>query len=375
MIYLDCAATTQPYQQALAKFYNVSSLTWMNPSSRLYSTDAANVLFDSRQTIADIVGCKPEQILFTSGSTEAANWIIRSSVGRGDHIITTLIEHPCVYNTAWDSGAYVHFVQTDSDGKVDLISLTRLLEYCTEREGKILVAIMGANNELGTIEPVQEIGDLVHCFRRARYFCDTTQLWPHEKISTDGIDYACMSAHKFGGLKGTGFMYCKDPASLQPLLTGGAQEFGMRAGTENVGGIAAMAEALELTERYKADFKEAATAIRKQIVSQSEYRVNGGHDVIQNIVSLTMPDCDAQQMVAALGMDEIYIAAGSACSTGEAEPSRILRAVGMSDEEALRTIRISFDAKIREGDINTLFYKLKYYREVLCDNRSNQGDD
>lgn len=372
MIYLDCAATTQPYQQALAKFYNVASLTWMNPSSRLYSTDAFNVLFDSRQSIANIVGCKPEQILFTSGSTEAANWIIRSSVGRGDHIITSLIEHPCVYNTALNCGADIHYVQTDPDGKVDLISLTRLLEYCTERTGNILVAIMGANNELGTIEPVQEIGDLVHCFKRARYFCDTTQLWPHEKISIEGIDYACMSAHKFGGLKGTGFVYCKDPSSLQPLLTGGAQEFGMRAGTENVGGIAAMAEALELTERYKEEFKESATALRKMFTSQSEYRVNGGHDVIQNIVSLTMPDCDAQQMVAALGMDGICIAAGSACATGETEPSRILRAVGMSDEEALRTIRVSFDAKVRDGDINTLFYKLKYYREIFHGSQSDQ---
>lgn len=373
MIYLDCAATTQPNIKALTTFYNFSKINWFNPGSRLYSTDAANIIETSRSYIADIVGAQTNSIIFTSGATEAANMLMRGA--HWDHVILSAIEHPCVYKTACSlPSADIHFVKNDADGKIDLVNLADLLEWCADQGGSVLVAIMGANNELGTIQPVEEIGNITHCYRDAYYFCDTTQLWPHEKISLEGIDYACMSAHKFGGLKGTGFLYVGEGAPIKPLLTGGHQEGGLRAGTENVGGIAAMAEALKITERDKAEARQKAEEVRKRITALSAsagIRINGGHDVVQNIVSLTMPDCDAQKMVAALAMNEIYIAAGSACSTGSAKPSRVLLATGMSEEEARRTIRISFDSKIRLKDIDTVFKQIELYRGVLKDDTYN----
>lgn len=364
MIYLDNAATTQPYVQVISKYNTTARKIWMNPSSTLYSSTARSAVEDARSYIAEALGCQSNNIVFTSGSTEAANTILRSG---WSHIITTFLEHPCVYNTR-PTRSEIHYVKNDSDGRVDLVNLADLLEWCSRHGDSTLVAIMGANNELGTINPVSEIGELTHCYRNAYYFCDTTQLWPHEEINTEGIDFACMSAHKFGGLKGTGFIYAKNPSLLQPLLTGGHQEFGFRAGTENSAGIVAMAEALRLTEEYKADFKISASEIRKQILSHSVYRFNGGSDVVQNIVSMTMPDCDGQKMVAALALDDIYVAAGSACSTGEAKASRVLLATGMSEEEARRTIRISFDGRVRDSDITKLFEKIEYYRGILNDN-------
>lgn len=362
MIYLDCAATTQPYVQALLEFNEVSSKTWENPSSRLYSKKAAGVLENSRATIASILDVPHETILFTSGSTEAANWVIAQP---WQFIVTTELEHPCVYNSVIHSNAHCLIVKNDTTGKVDLENLVEILDWTSNFGGTTLVAIMGANNELGTINPVTEIADIVSCYKHTKYFCDATQLWPHEKIEIGNIDFACMSAHKFGGLKGTGFLYAKDPSALKPLFYGGHQEYGLRAGTENVGGIAAMAKALQITEEYKADFKASVTKIRKFILSHDQYKFNGGNDCVQNIVSMTMPDCDAQKMVAALGKDEIYLSAGSACNTGSTEPSRVLTAIGMSEEEANRTLRISFDAKVRNSDIREVFEKIEYYREVL----------
>lgn len=359
MIYLDNAATTQPYAQALTTFYNVSRENWMNPSSSLYSSAAKIELNTARQKIAEIVGVDPKSILFTSGSTEAANWVLS---GAWSHIITSELEHPCVYNAAIHSSAEIHIVENDTTGKINLVNLADILEWCSSAGGNILVAIMGANNEIGTIQPIHEIGDLVHCYRSARYFCDTTQLWPHKKIDPTGMDFACMSAHKFGGLKGVGFLYAKDPSSLSPLLYGGHQEFGLRAGTENVAGVVAMAEALRITELYKGD---CSVEIRKQILSHREYTFNGAADGVESIVSMTMPDSDAQKMVAALGLEGIYISAGSACSTGSPEPSRILTAIGLSPEEANRTLRISYGLKTRSSDIEKLFEKIKYYRELL----------
>ena len=359
MIYLDHAATTPPHMAALAKYYNVTKENWLNPSSRLYSSESAQIIEGAREYIAGVLDADTETIIFTSGSTEAANTVIAQ---KWDSIITTLIEHPCVYNAALNSRASVHFVKNDGDGMIDISNLVELIEWCTKHGDRTLVAIMGANNEIGTIQHVAEIADLVSCYKDAYYFCDTTQLWSHEPIDVGNIDFACMSAHKFGGLKGTGFLYAKDPSLLRPLLFGGHQEHDLRAGTENTGGIAAMAEALRITENGKAEAKLAATDIRKRITSRSVYKFNGGDQVVQNIVSMTLPDCDAQQMVAALAMDGIYISAGSACNTGVAEPSRVLRAIGLSDEEALRTIRISFGA---DADIDALFDKIELYREVL----------
>lgn len=358
MLYLDVAATTQPSFTAMMKFKEISERNWMNPSSKTYSSSAATALSDARKTIAGIIGAEPEQIFFTSGATEAANWVMAQP---WDRIIISAIEHPCV-----DEAAFMPYrIPVDRNGVIDLDRLRQQLEAFKDEE-RVLVAVMGANNEIGTVEPIFEIARIVHSYPNARLFADNTQLWAHgDTPRLDGVDFACASAHKFGGFKGTGFLYVKEPDDLSPLLYGGHQERGLRAGTENVAGIVAMAAAFEENVRYG---DPEAVNVRKYIdrlAHEAGYIINAEGYGLPNIASITLPDCGALEMIVALAMDGIYVSAGSACTSGSAAPSRILKAIGLTDEEALRTIRVSFDRKTRMEDIDMLFEKIKYYREML----------
>ena len=351
--YLDVAATTKPSQIALSTFNRVSQDNWMNPSSTLYSTAAKNELTVAREKIANKLGAEPEQIIFTSGSTEAANWVIQR--GRWDTIITTRLEHPCVYNAVKEMDAYIDYVLNDSFGKVDMDDLERALD---EKVGKTLIAIIGANNELGTINhpvPQNPRG------RKYEVFSDTTQLWAHGECNIEGLDFGCASAHKFGGFKGTGFLYVKDPSSLQPFMFGGHQEFGLRPGTENVAAIAAMAEAFVHAQPVSPDIKEYIVGLAKT----DGYRINSPDDGLTNLVSITISGVDANKLITLLAMDGIYLSAGSACQTGQNKPSRVLKAIGMTDEEARSTIRISFDHKVRKEDFDYVFKKIRECREWL----------
>lgn len=349
MIYLDVAATTKPSQIALATFNRISQDNWMNPSSTLYSVAAKNELTAARRKIADKLGAEPEQIIFTSGSTEAANWIIRC--GGWDTIITSRLEHPCVYNAVRSTDAYIEYVGHDPFGRVSIYEIAEAVERTV---GKTLIAIMGANNELGSINNIKYVAP-----QNTYVFSDTTQLWAHSEPSLNGIDFGCASAHKFGGFKGTGFLYAKDPSSLPQLLFGGHQEFGLRPGTENVAAIAAMAEAFVHAQPVPPDIKDYIVGLAKA----DGYRINSPDDGLTNLVSITLPDADANKLISFLAMDEIYLSAGSACQTGLNEPSRVLRAVGMSDEEARRTIRISFDHKVRKEDFDYVFERIRVCRE------------
>ena len=356
MIYLDCAATTRPCKEAAEAF---NSAPWLNPSATLYDSSAKIAIESARADIASELGCSMDQIFLTSGSTEAANWIISSAVHAGDHIITDLLEHQCVYESAFHAqsrGVYVHFIKSEGC-RLDLGSLDDLLKYCTARGRKTLVAIMSANNELGSVFNAQLIAELVRRYKSASFFCDMTQL----QQPLDGIDFACMSAHKFGGYKGTGVCFARRPEELVPLLYGGHQESNHRAGTENVGGICAMAAAMKARMPLGYGLRDHI----EELAAQSEMTVNGGDYVVPNIVSLTLPDCKAQDMVVALAMDGIYISAGSACNTGTAEPSRVLLNAGFTADEALRTVRISFDRNNTEAEIDELFERMNYYRRVL----------
>ena len=356
MIYLDCAATTRPCKEATEAF---NSAPWLNPSATLYDSSAKLAIETARKDVASQLGCSPDQIFFTSGSTEAANWVINSTVHAGDHIITDLLEHPCVYESAFHAqsrGVNVHFIKNDGF-ELNLTSLLVLLNYCSSSGGRTLVAIMSANNELGTAYPVSEIAEVVHEYPNASFFCDMTQL----QRPLDGVDFACMSAHKFGGYKGTGVCFARRTEELVPLLYGGHQEANHRAGTENVGGICAMAAAMKARTPLGYGLRDHI----EELATQSGMIVNGGDHVVPNIVSLTLPDCKAQDMVVALAMDGIYISAGSACNTETAEPSRVLLSAGLTADEAVRTVRISFDRNNTEAEIDELFERMNYYRKIL----------
>lgn len=372
MIYLDVAATAQPDYRALIKYRDVVANFWMNPSAKTYSTAAANVLEAARNKIADVLHVEPHSIYFTSGSTEAANWVIQTFAKRDRYIITSRLEHPCVYNTAIRmeaNGAHVRFVENDNCGRIDLIDLADKLEAYSKTHSPILVAFAGANNEIGTIQPIHEIAALVHEYPDAYFFCDTTQLWAHGDIDVGDIDFACASGHKFGGLRGAGFLYCRRPDSLEPFMYGGHQEGGLRPGTENLPAIAALGEMFEAIAAEQTEATDHYREIRKRIleIAAGRYQINGGGLCLPNIVSLTLPSCSANKIVAALAMDEIYVGAGSACSSGSNEPSRVLMAIGLTPDEARRTLRISFDRRIRSEDIDMVFEKIRQYEEILKD--------
>lgn len=357
MIYLDVAATTKPSQIALATFNRVSQDNWMNPSSTLYSVAAKNELTAAREKIADKLGAEPEQIIFTSGSTEAANWVIQWG-DCWDTIVTSNLEHPCVYNTVEANicDCYKYYIPNDSFGRVDL---SYLEEVVKESFGITLVTIMGANNELGTINPVREISDITHHGSHCYYFADMTQLWAHGEARLDGIDFGCASAHKFGGFKGTGFLYVKDPRHFLPFMYGGHQEFGLRPGTENVAAIAAMADAFVAASPMPKDIKDYIVELAKD----RGCRINSPDDGLTNLVSITIPDIDANKLITMLAMDEIYLSAGSACQTGRNKPSRVLKEIGLSDYKARCTIRMSFDSKVRKEDFDYVFSKIGGYME------------
>jgi cysteine desulfurase len=246
--------------------------------------------------------------------------------------------------------------------KIDLLGLLpeQIAEHITP--STCLVSVMAANNETGTIQPVAEIGGI--CRRHHVIFhTDAVQAVGHIPVDVheQQIDMLSMSAHKFGGYKGTGVCFARRPEELVPLLYGGHQEANHRAGTENVGGICAMAAAMKARAPLGYGLRDHI----EELAEQSGMTVNGGDHVIPNIVSLTLPDCKAQDMVVALAMDGIYISAGSACNTGTAEPSRVLLNAGLTADEALRTVRISFDRNNTSEEIDELFERMNYYRRVL----------
>ena len=356
-MYLDGSATTKPSSLAMNCFSDISANNWNNPSSPSEDSRATKVLLeDSRRIIAREICCEPENIFFTSGSTEGANWIMQSFVPRGKEsecaLIVSEIEHPCVWETAKyleSCGVNVNYLPVDKYGVVSLLKLNDLLLENYHYNRKTLVCIADGNNEIGTIQPTEMIADLVHQ-HDAYLFTDMTQSFAHAmsvEVDVLGYDFACASAHKFGGFKGVGFVYMREP--LPPLLHGGHQENNCRAGTENVAGIVAMAKQFEvirddmLINYIQTNMKSLylKTLLQLRIAG---VKINGSVQGIPDIVSVTLPEGDANTIISLLDDQyNIQISAGSACSSGENKPSRILKAIGLTDEETRRTLRITVD--------------------------------
>ena len=365
MIFLDNAATTRPSKLALRTFNKVSKETWDNPSSTMREPGIAakRLLTESREIIADCIGADSDQIFFTSGSTEAANWLLRGF--DGDLIVTDNAEHPCVFNTCDDlnPGDIITDEVKLVDGAVDLSDLADILDRWEGENQPMLVSAMHMNNETGVIQNIREIADVVHSFKNAYLMVDMTQSFAHAiDFRQDELDYdfAFGSGHKFGAFKGTGFVYMKYPDLISPFLTGGHQELGMRAGTENVAGIYAMARQFydKCKSRPRDNFYECllATHLITGLPDWCHVNFTSG----SNIVSIRMDGHTGQDVVSKLALQDIYISAGSACSTGDDKPSRVLMASGLTEDEARSTIRVSVDADENSvDDINTFLEALK----------------
>ncbi|OXM86085.1 cysteine desulfurase family protein [Paenibacillus rigui] len=354
-MYLDYAATTPPYEEVIETMAEVMRSYYGNPSSlHRAGVDAERLISQARMVIAQCLRCKPDEIVFTSGGTESNNMAIQGSVlqykYRGNHLITSIIEHASVYDVFLQlekQGFEVTYLPVDETGQVRLEDLRQAL-----REDTILVSIMAVNNEMGRIQPIQEISRLLKALApRAIFHVDAVQAIGKLEIEPEklGIDVLSGSAHKLRGPKGTGFLYCRQGLELQPIVWGGGQEGGLRSGTENVPGIVGMAKAMRMACDQRLLFLEHTSRLREywvRLIEQiPELQLSGSteeSDMAPYILHFSYPGMKSEVMVHALEKHHMYVSARSACSSGAEKPSRVLKAMGYSDARAVSGVRISY---------------------------------
>lgn len=361
MIYLDNAATTKVAPKVIEDI--TEALHWYgNPSSaHEMGYKARQIVEDARKKIAESINAEPEEIIFTSGGSEANNMALKGCVNIYELscVISTETEHPSILKTKEYLGNYTDSVYSvnipvDSEGILCLEALKIMLQDIQDFDwGAPIVALSMANNEIGTIQPVKEIAKMVANYGGLLHI-DAVQAFPHMKIDVKelGIDTMAVSGHKFGCPKGIGFLYKRKGLDLEPLIHGGHQENGLRAGTENLPYIYAMGNQVE---RIVYDGKKAviAEALWKTLENlcgtHCELQLNGTQDFynrIDRILNITFKKINADVLITLLSDRGICVSAGAACCSGEKTPSKVLKAIGLSDDDAFSTIRISWENNI-----------------------------
>ena len=370
MIYLDNAATTQPTEQVINDMQWCMEELWSNPSSAYSFSHKAKMLLEgSRKKIANTINAAPEEIVFTSGGTEANNIAIMGPLSKyTEHFITSSIEHPSVLSIGCAAGNRGYFLPVDKNGRVSILSLVK--KIVADDFYYPLVSIMMTNNEIGVIQDIKDLATITHNYGGI-FHTDAVQAYGHIPIDVKKLDVDLMSvsAHKWGGPKGAGFLYIKKGVRINNVVFGGHQEFGIRPGTENLPAIYAMANQAELIcknesiNKYK-DLKGfLTTAVKNEIKSA---HINCDSSFAQsNIVSITIPEIKAQQLIALLSERGIYVSAGAACNSGEQKPSHVLKAIGLSDDEAECTIRVSFGDSTSIDMLKEFINQLKNCIEFL----------
>lgn len=366
-IYLDNSATTKIDSRVLEKMINKMDI-YGNPSSIHREGQKAKMLIEtSREKIAELLLGKPKEIIFTASGTEANNMAIKGAaiqnIKKGKHLISSKIEHSSVLNSFKElekQGFEVSYIDADENGVVKLDELKKAI-----REDTSLISIMHANNELGTLQPIKEIGEI--CSKYDIIFhVDAVQSIGKLQIFPKNlnIDLLSFSAHKFYGPKGIAALYICAGNNLKKLLHGGAQERNRRSGTENTLGIYGMAEAMELA--YSTMFEESKREmeIRKYLESNLKNKIDNilinGENAhrLPNITSLTLRKCEAQSLIFNLDIKGICLSAGSACSSGALSPSHVLDAINLSKLDSKSTIRISLGRFNTKADIDYFLEKL-----------------
>ncbi|HHT7827318.1 TPA: cysteine desulfurase family protein [Streptococcus suis] len=362
MIYFDNAATTQVYPEVLKTYTEVAKKIWGNPSS-LHSlgSQATRILEASRKQIAELLGQDSKEIFFTSGGTEGDNWVIKGVAFErahlGKHIIVSAIEHPAVKESAlWlkTQGFEVDLAPVNAQGFVDVSALESLI-----RPDTTLVSIMAVNNEIGAIQPIQEISQLLADKPTISFHVDAVQAIgkvPTERYLTDRVDFASFSGHKFHSVRGVGFVYVKAGKKIAPLLTGGGQESDKRSTTENVAGIAATAKALRLTLDKAADSQKRLVAMKQILVDElGKYDdvtvFSGLEGFVPSIVTFGIKNIRGEVIVHAFEDHQIYISTTSACSSKAGKPAGTLIAMGVPQKLAQTAVRISLDDDNDMGQI------------------------
>lgn len=363
-IYLDNCATTRPYDEVVQYMSEVSLEHYGNPSSLHYKgLEAERLVKKSRRDIAQVLMTREDEIYFTSGGTEANNLAIRGTAyryrRRGNHLITTLIEHPSVlqnFRRLQEEGFEVDYLPVNSRGYISVEELGQLIKPDT-----LLVSINHVNNEIGTLEPLEEIGRLIkERNSETRFHVDGVQSFCKLPLDLAGwkIDLFSCSAHKIHGPKGTGALWVKSGTRLLPLQEGGGQEMALRSGTENVAGIAGFGLAASLS--YKGQDQNTA---RMHQLKQDLYRglqkrgllveLNGPplEDGAPHILNLSFPGVKGEVLLHALEEDNILVSVGSACHSRQPKPSHVLQALGTEEERLSSAIRFSFSSFNDQGEI------------------------
>jgi cysteine desulfurase len=364
VIYLDYNATTPLDHRVFEAMTPYMNTHWGNPSSPYSFGNQARIAVEkARERVAEHLGCKPTEIVFTSCGTESDNLAVRgvsnALLRRGNHIVTTAIEHHAVLNTCKAleaAGRRVTYLPVDSDGTVRIENVEKSL--CPET---VLITVMHANNETGVLQPVEEIAALAKK-RGIVFHTDAVQAAGKvaRRLCEFGADLISISAHKFYGPKGTAALYIREGTPLDPLLTGGPHERNLRAGTENVAGIVGLSYALALaTESSESEYGRLQN-LRDRFESQISsavpgMKINGASALrMPNTSSMSFESIDGESIVLGLDLHGIYVSTGSACSTGDPEPSHVLLAMGLSPKEAQGSIRISLGKGTREEDIDSV---------------------
>lgn len=375
MIYLDNAATTKVNKKVLESMMPYFSEIYCNPSAAYsFATKGRIAIEEARNHAAKLIGASDMEIYFTSGGSESDNWAIKavaeSFSDKGKHIITTKIEHHAVLHTCEyleRHGFDITYLNVDSDGKVRLDELKKSI-----REDTILISVMTANNEIGTIQPVAEIGKIAH-EKGILFHTDAVQAYGHIPINVDemNIDLLSASGHKFNGPKGVGIMYIRKGVKIRSFIHGGSQERGRRAVTYNVPGIAGLGTAAKLAMENMAKRAEKEKELRDyfidRISAEIPYTVLNGHreDRLPNNINFCFRFVEGESVLIMLDQAGICASSGSACTSGAIDPSHVLRAIGLSDEMAHESLRLTLSYENTKEEIDTVVGELKRIVERL----------
>ena len=373
LIYMDNAATTSTAPEVVSSMLPFFTEYYGNPSSVYnFAQKSKMAIEDAREIIADSIGAaKSNEIYFTGGGSESDNWALKSAAfglkDKGNHIITTKIEHHAILNTCAyleKNGFEVTYLDVDSEGFVSLEDIENAITDKT-----ILISVMFANNEIGTIEPVREIGEIAHK-HGILFHTDAVQAMCHVPINVTemNIDLLSASAHKFHGPKGVGFMYMKNTAKLEPFIHGGAQERARRAGTSNVPGIVGMGQAVKLSLGTLDKDTHTIINMRNYIVDRILGEIPdvtfdgpeiGSLKRLPSNMHFCFKDVSGDSLLIMLDMNGICASSGSACAAGSIDPSHVLLAIGRSKDEAKGALRLSIDKNLTKEDADYAIDALK----------------
>lgn len=375
-VYFDNAATTKPYDKVINEVADVMRNCYGNPSSaHKLGFDAEQKLNHSREVVSKVLNCSKDEIIFTSGGTESNNLLIKGFIRNNGHIITNEIEHPSVLNTFKElerNGCSVTYLKVDRDGKIGLKSLE---ESITDET--ILLSIMHVNNEIGTVQDIETIGNILKKkSRRAKFHVDAVQSFGKYVIDVkkSKIDLLSTSGHKIHGPRGVGIAYIRKGLIPKSIILGGGQEKSFRAGTENIPGIAGFAKATEtIYENIESNYKkvlELKSYFYEKLSILEGIKINSGLscDFSPYILSVSFKGIKGEVLLHLLEEKNVFVSTGSACSSKDTKGSHVLKGIGIGAKEIEGTIRFSFNSKntVEEVDyvLDILKNSLKFLRRA-----------